>query len=433
MFSVLFQYLFLLSAYPLARWVLPHIKSRQNALIIHITLGIAACSFFFRQRIILAVIMITIGYYILDSNPYMVLAVSFFLNTAVHFVQLCWPVHHKVSNLTMIVFYKIVATSFNLEDGRKIKSEDKKLDDHQKSFHLLKKPTFMEWVAYCFTPFGAIANSFYGYRLFDYLLDIGNRQQNVSEKSRSKAIGCLGRSVIYGLIYFCFRHYFSLSFYQSEFFLSLNIIIRIILVLFLGVIIFSKDFMFWKVVDASLYEAGFDDSGIAPESEYTSLTFEYLLSTKTIKDWSFAFNHTNEVFWLNYLTSRGPESGLGPSVVGWIAYFAKAIYKGLCGGIMLASFEKSLFSQAEKVLRAVVPRYTKSIWPTYLFAQITMIMNRTSMRFKTTYTFFYVNYVIYFIFWIISAIIVVAGRFLIKNEETEQPKKEKEEEHIKKE
>lgn len=376
--------------------------------------------------------MITAGYYILDSNPYTVLLISFIMNSAVHFVQFLWPIHHKVSNLTMIVFYKIVATSFNLEDGRKIKSGDKELDNHSKAVHLLKKPSFIEWVAYCFTPFGSISNSFYEYKFFDYILDLGNNSQKVSDKSRSKAIGCLLRSAIYGSIYFCFRHYFDLKFYESEFFLSLNIIIRIILVLFLGVIIFSKDFMFWKVVDASLYEAGLADSGITvPEDEYTSLTFEYLLSKKTIKDWSFSFNHTNEVFWLYYLSKRGPESGLGPSVIGWISYFAKVIYKGFYGGIMLASFEKSLFQKAEKVIATVVPRYTKSLWPYYLFAQITMTMNRTSMRFKTTFTFFYVNYVIYFVFWILSAIIVVAGMFLIKPEEAVQEKKE--DDHAKKE
>lgn len=439
MYSVLFQYVFLLTSYPLARWILPHIKSKQNALILHIVLGVAACTFFFRERIILALIMITVGYYILDSNPYTVFAVSFFMNTVIHFVQLVWPVHHKISNLTMIVFYKIVATSFNLEDGRKIKQQEKQLDKRQRNFALLQKPTFFEWLSYCFTPFGSISNSFYEYKLFDYLLNIGNNPNKASDKSKSKALLCLLRSLVYSAIYYCFRHYFSLDFYKSEFFLSLNFFVRILLVLFLGIIIFSKDFMLWKAVDAGLYAAGFEDSGFATETDFSSLTFEFLLSTKTIKEWSGAFNYTNELFWSNYLTLRGPESGLGPTVVYWIMFFAKPIYKGLYGGILLASFEKKLFEKAEKVLMAVVPRFTKSFWPVYIFAQAAMTLNRASMRFKTTYTFFYVNEVINYSFWILSAVLVVAGFFLVKDQPKAEEKKDKveekkdDDEHIKKE
>ena len=300
--STFLQYLFMLSGYPLARWVLPHISSREHAIIVHLTIGISFCSFIFGQEMLYAFTMISIGYFILDKNPNEVFKVSFIMNSVIHCIQFCYSSHHEVSNLTMIVFYKIVATSFNLDDGRKIKLNDKHLTENQRSLHLTKKPTFCEWIAYCFTPFGSISNSFYEFKFFDRLLEIGTKKQTVSDTSKAKAKDRLIRSFFHGLIYFTFRHPLEFSFYQTECFHSFNLLARLFFVLLLGVTIYCKDFMFWNSVDAGLYEAGFADYGIEPEEDYTSLTFEYLLSMETIEEWSFAFNHTNEVFWLKYLT-----------------------------------------------------------------------------------------------------------------------------------
>lgn len=430
MFAVFVQYLFLLSAYPLARWVLPRIKSRQNQLIIHISLGTAACALLFKSRLIFAFIMIVVGYFIIDKNPYMVFVISYLMNIAVHFIQLVWPVSVRVKNLTKILFFKIAATSFNLEDGRNINSEDVKLNKRQKACHLLKKPSFIEWLAYCITPFGALSHSFFEYKLFEHILDLGKNPQIVSEKSRAKALNCLKRSFIHFAIYYMFRHYFTLKFYKSEFFLSLNIFFRIIYVLVLGIIVFSRDFMFWKVVDASLYEAGFEDTGLLDEEEFTSLTIENLLSKKTIKEWSSAFNHTNELFWNNYMVLRGPGSGLSQETIKHIKFFCKPLYKGLYGGYVLGAFEKKLFAEAEKVLHKFKPLYTNTFWPEYIFTQVFMISNRASMRFNTTYSFFYVNYVIYFIFWLIAAAMALYGKFMLKNDEKKEEKKEGDQ-HIK--
>ena len=177
----------MLSGYPLARWVLPHISSRELAIVVHLTIGIAFCSFFFGQTMLLAFTMIFTGYFILDKNPILVFIFSFIMNSVIHCIQFCWSSHHKVSNLTMIVFYKIVATSFNLDDGRKIKSQDEPLTENQRSLHLTKKPTFFEWIAYCFTPFGSISNSFYEFKFFDRLLEFGTKQQTVSNTSKTKS------------------------------------------------------------------------------------------------------------------------------------------------------------------------------------------------------------------------------------------------------
>lgn len=357
--------------------------------------------------------MVFTGYLIIDKDPNFVFTISFIMNSIIHCIQFYWSPHRKVSNLTMIVFYKIVATSYNLDDGRKIKFQDETITENQRSLHLTKKPTFVEWIAYCLTPFGSISNSFYEFKFFDRLLDAGTKQQTVSDTNKAKAKDLLIRSFLHGLIYFTFRHSFTFSFYQTECFHSFNIITRILFVLFLSVVIFSKDFMFWNVVDAGLFEAGFADYGIEPENDYTSLTFEYLLSMKNIREWLFAYNHTNEIFWIKYFKSRVARSGP-------IENTFQTIYKGFWGGIMLGSLEKSLFLYAERAFDLILPIYTRSFWPTYIFAQAMMALNRTSMRFKTTYSFFYMNYAIYFILWILSVVLLAAGSFFQQNRQNDQ-------------
>ena len=95
---------------------LPHISSREHAIVVHLTIGIAFCCFFFGQKKLLAFIMISTVYFIIDKDHYLVFKISFIMNSIIHCIQFCWSSHYKVSNLTIIVFYKIVATSFNLDD-----------------------------------------------------------------------------------------------------------------------------------------------------------------------------------------------------------------------------------------------------------------------------------------------------------------------------
>lgn len=426
MFSLFAQLVFLLSSYPLARWVLPHIKTRKNSLILHISLGLVVCSLIFRIRIILALTMATIGYLLLDKNPYCTFVVTFFMNISIHLLQLYNPVHRKVNTLTKMIFFKIVATSFNLADGRSLKSKGKDFTPRQKNCYLTKKPTFYEWIAYCFTPFGANSPSFYEFRLFEYILDVGQNERKVSEKSQSKAISCIKQCFVHFIIYYSFRHYFNLSYYQSEFFLSLNIVFRILLVLFLGVIIYSRFFMLWKAVDAGLFEVGLFDIPNIEEEEFTSLSLLNLLSTSTIKDYGKAFNHTNSLFWSNYLTSRGPDSGLSPTAVKIISTIVKPTTKGLYGAYLLSPIEKKLYGVAEPFIEVIASHFTDNVyWAKYVFTQVFMIASKSSVRFKTIYAFYYVNYVIYFFFWIAALIIIIVGFVVKKIKKTKNEKEKK--------
>lgn len=415
MFSVFIQYLFLLSSYPIARWVLPHIKTRKKSIIFHITFGMGMCALLYKTGLISALIMLIIGYCILDKNPYIVLLISYSMNFLI-LLQIYFPNHPRVCNLARMIFFKTVATSFNLYDGKKADSKDIKFTKRQKVCYLTKKPTFYEWLAYCFTPFGAVAPSFYEFRLFNLILDLGEKQRKISEESRLKALNCLKQSSLYFSIYFGFRHYFGFSFYKSDFFLSFNVFVRIFLVLFLGAIIYSRFFMQWKAVDAGLFQAGFLDSGILDEDEFTSLSLFNLLSKKKISEFGKAFNHTVNLFRSNYLSSRSNDSGLNQSLYNGISFVLKPFLKGPYGGYFLGVFEKKLFVTAEKFIQILAPNYTENfLWVEYAFTQIFMIANKASIRFKTIYAFIYVNFVILFFFWICASVIIVVGYFLTKS------------------
>ncbi|KAK8838035.1 Lysophospholipid acyltransferase 1 [Tritrichomonas musculus] len=436
MFSAFVQYLFILSSYPLARWILPHIKTRNNSIIFHITFGFLSCVLLYKTGLISALVMLTIGYYILDNNPYIVLLISFSMNFLTQLLQLYFPNHPRVCSFSKMIFFKIVATSFNLYDGKKLKTKDDEFTKRQKITYLTQKPTLYEWLAYCFTPFGAVSLSFYEFRLFNIILEIGSPKRQLSKESQTKAFKCLQQSFLHFTVYFGFRHLFSLKFYKSEFFLSLNVIVRIFLVLFLGVIIYSRFFMQWKAVDAGLYEAGFLDSGIIEEDEFNSLSLFNLLSKSSTKEFSKAFNHTTNLFWSNYLKSRAPESGISQSAYDMASFFLKPFLRGPYGGYLLGAFERKLFVSAESYIQFLAPKYTSNFfWAEYIFTQVFMIANKASIRFKTIHAFIYVNYVILFFFWMSASAIIVVGFFLskkVENEKKEKTEETEDQQHVKK-
>lgn len=430
MFSVLVQYLFILSSYPIARWVLPHIKTRQNSIYFHAIYGITCCFVLFKTGLISAMILTIVGYYILDKNPYIVMLSSYFINFMIHLLQIFYPNHPRVCNLAKMIFFKIVSTSFNLYDSRKIdlNNENEKFSKRQKICYLKGKPTFCEWLAYCFTPFGSVSPSFYEFRIFEVILETGKSERKISDESKQKAMNCLKESFLYFTIYFGFRHYFRLSFYESEFFTSLNLIFRIILVLFLGLIIYSRFFMQWKAVDAGLFEVGLLDAKILEEDEFSSLSLLNLLSKSSLKDYGKAFNHTSNIFWSIYLNSRGPDSGLKQSTFDAISFFLKPFIRGPYGGYFLGTLERKLYASAEVFLHLVAPNYfAHTFWIDFLFTQISMIANKSSIRFKTIRAFFYVNYVLFFVFWFSAAAIIVVGYFLSKKKKEKDEKKMKNE------
>lgn len=420
MFSVFVQYLFLLTSYPIARWILPQLKNKQNIILFNITFGLGICSLLYKTRIILAFSMLTVGYILLDKNPYLTFIISFLMHVSFHIIQIISPNHVQIKGFTRILFCKIVSTSFNLFDGRQDPKKKKNFSNRQKICSLTRKPSYFEWLAYCFTPFGSISPSFYEFRLFEWILNFEGNKEKVSEKSRLKSIECLKQSFLHFLIYFSFRHYFCLAFYQSEFYLNLNLIIRISIMLFLGVIMLNRFFMQWKAVDAGLYEVGFEDSGILSEDEFSSLTLLNLLKKSTIKDYGKAFNHTNNLFWSNYLKSRGADSGISQPLYDTLSTCIKPFFMGLNGGYFLGPFERKLYSRAEKVLHDYAPLLLSNcFWLDYGFTQMFMIASKASIRFKTVYAFFYINYVIDFIFWIVASALVLSGFLLERNAKTD--------------
>lgn len=414
MFLTLIQYLFLLSTYPVARYILPHIKNYQQALIFHLTVGFSACVLLFPKRIFYVLLNVSFSYFILDSNPYSVLLVAFLVNMLFHLNQLLFPGSPKVTNLTTIIFLKVISTSFNIEDARRSKMKDDKLTEREKIYQLNQKPSFFEWCAYCFTPFGAISTPIYEFRLFRHLLNLGLHPERVTEQSRQRAINSIKRSFIHGSIYFMFRHLLSIRFYQSDFFNSCPLFLRIIFYLFLSIIFLSKHFMMWGAVESGYHQAGIGDAENIVNSDFSNETMIHLLTRTNISAWRQSWDHNFQMFWSYYIKSRIIKIGLGNTLEQIIFIFGKPLYKGFYGGSILGGVEVTIYAKIGKMAESIFRKYTTSFIPGMIIAQSLMLANKSSVRFKTLYSFFLVNYKVDFFFWIFSLAVFLYYHFVFK-------------------
>ena len=410
MFYSFLQFLFLTSIYPIARWVLPHIRDRDHAIIFHITSGIVYLVLLYGQRSLMAIIMSVIGYFILGFNPYFVFSYAYLFNMFCHFLQMIKPTSLRISNISMIIFLKVTATTFNLEDGRRKRITGKSVNARREKFALDQKPTFLEWFAYCFSPFGALASVFYEFKLFNAVLECGNNLDKVNERAKQKALVSFKSSIVFALIYYSCTKYFSLSFYSTEFFKSCGPISRIVLILILSFLFLFKNYFQWEATQAGYYQVGLTCNDIGSNEDCINPPIYTLIQAKSIAEWKNIFNHTMSVFWKNYFSERISEIGLGNRIEKLLGYTVKPFYKGLYGGFFCNQFQTMIISKAEKIFRVEKPRDLLSNSFTVFF----MLLSLATIRGKSTWSFFYVNYLMYFIIWVIPLVIIFGYEYFIR-------------------
>lgn len=419
MFYISLQYLLLVLLYPFSRWILTRIKSREHLLILHITLGLSSCAYFFKQRFNLLLLSSILGFFILDYNPHIVFVVSLTMHVFILFLQLIQPKCIKVTSISKLILFKIIATSYNIESGRKNKAKVSKKSEQVESDDLDKKPLFLEWIAYCFTPFGCASNVFYEFRFFNYLLKPSQNYERASEESHTKALKCFKRSIIYMIIYGFVKKYLHLKFFQSQFFLSLNFIIQTIFVWFIIILFFLKRFIQFKAIDAGLYEMGVYDHGF-----YTPTDYEILLTQSTIKSWSFAFNPTFYAFHSKYFSKHlsDPRFGLNDKIKKIIAFLNKPLIKGFHGAFYLGALQKKILFFVEKHFHIVVDKSKNAEILLLIFTQIIMISNRATISFMSTRAFFLMSYNMHFFVEIASILIIICSNCITNNKTSSRTK-----------
>ncbi|OHT03275.1 hypothetical protein TRFO_29365 [Tritrichomonas foetus] len=425
MFYSFLHFLSILITYPLAKWILPNIKTRENAILFHITIGVSICGILFNQRILYGFLMVTISYFVLGMNPYFATFVAYLMNFLLIILQFYIPAKLRINNLSMIIFMKAVALSFNIEDGRRKKITGKSKSKRREDFSVSQRPSFVEWFAYCFTPFGATSTPIFEYRYFDSLLNVGVEENGtkVSEENEKEALSSLRVSIYFGLIHFLSSHYFRYSFYCSDSFLNMNIVLRIFFVLLLSLSSLIKNCMQWEALRAGLLQAGMGDFSFSHIKEFCNCRIFDIIKCKTISEWGKCYNSTCSHFWSFYFTERINEIGLGYTLPKIITFFVKPLFKGLYGALFLGNIEKKLYGRAEKALVELTKDASYSQGLTYAFAQIVMFLAKATICFKTAKSFIIISFSVNFYFWMFSILLIACQRIIVKMSKHEKEQK----------
>lgn len=336
------------------------------------------------------------------------------MHVYIHFLQLIHPKCVKIGDASKLLFFKTVATSYNLDSGRKKKSNKKTKIKNDDKYYLFKKPVFIEWISYCFTPFGCTSIVFYEFKFFELLLKPNLRK--VNEESRQKAFSCFKRSVLYAIFYSHIHNFLKIIIFNSQFYSSLSFCYQIFFVWAITVLCFLKRFIQFKAIDAGLYEVGFYDNGFSSSSDFESSDFDILLTQKTIKNWSRAFNPTFFSFYSHYFSSflSDPRSGLSDKSRKIASFLLKPLTKGFHGAVYLGAIYKKFFIFVEKRLKIIFKKLPESETPFLIFTQIAMISNRATMLFRTTKSFFLMSNYMHFIMEFLSLFILIVSYYLSK-------------------
>ena len=145
-----------LSLWPVARFILPKIKSRTLAAIFHIVTGVGFCALLFAKQLWITFLMVILTYIGLHFNTTVSIIIDVLCNSLVHVYLKFFSLGQwkfECSCLTMIVFHKVLATSFNLKHYKDDKA-GKKIRPFHKDYMLEKIPSLLDWLAYCYTPYG---------------------------------------------------------------------------------------------------------------------------------------------------------------------------------------------------------------------------------------------------------------------------------------
>lgn len=387
-----------LSLWPIARYVLPKIKNRTAAALFHLVTGVAFCYVMFKSQIIIAFAMAIICYIALHINTTVAIIADVICNCATHIILIIFSAglwKFEISCVTMIAFHKILGTAFNLKHFKDMK-EGKKLRDFQVNYALEKMPNLLEWLAYMFTPFGGNSGPTIEFKLFDMILETGNREHIKDDsEDRKRARKRWIDSVFYGIFNLIFMPYAKLDAYTKPSFTNLPIFVKPLMTLVLTTINISRYFCAWLNVDAAYYELGLGSSSISTFDDVSNGTLVQLFSSRSIGHWIQVWNHTAHVFWKRYLFYPLKDSGFSYTIAHNAVFVASALWHGFHPVYYLVLPEMLLSTTADQILDHYFPitdstPFWKS-FPRRFWIAASMLNSISTWWYRTADAFFMVK------------------------------------------
>lgn len=387
-----------LGLYPLSRYVLPNIKSKLTVTWIMVILGMASAIILFKQQMLIALAMSVIFYFPLDKNPMVCIICAFIYSSAVNlYYQIAttaWS--FTVNGLTMVIFQRIMMTTFNLYHGRQAKAGQEIKRPFHKKLALSERPSFLEWIAFTFTPYGQASGPVFEYKLFEYILESGSHPRvSDDSKSHKRAVRRLFGSLFWGVFTLLFLKYSDISFYSSEFYIKQPALIRLFLTILCSLIHTTRYFAAWQAYEAGIYECGLGECDLCEFDDITNYSIVQVLESPTVGIWLQRWNHSAHLFWKKYLFYPLLDNKWGYFIAHHSVFVVSALWHGFYPVYYLLLPEMIASTVADQYLNQCFPQTPTQpfiIKCLYRIWVVLSMMNTTSTWWYRTFdAFFFVR------------------------------------------
>ena len=403
--------------YPLARWFFPHIKNKNTAALLHFLYGVLVCIILFDYDTIYAVMMGIVSYYLTKyfSTAIPIIEAAcfmYFTHILIYIRGDDWAL--DITCITMIMFQKIVAFAFNFKDGKTIQASKDKTSGRARwdTVAIFEMPSLLCYLSYLFTPYGSFSGPFFEYKLFEVILNRGNRKpEEITEADHklgfTRFIGCFGWAFsTYALLLF-----YSYETYQSEWYLKLPLLLRMLMLNLLTMFSSIRYFPAWWHAEAGIFEFGIGSAGIVPLDELTNLSLYDVATSTTVDEFIRRWNHTTHIFWKNYLFTRLLHAGVNKVIASYAVFILSMVWHGLKFIYLGMLPETFIVNFADQLLHKLLPiTQTSPKWITWFhiwWTDFTMFYTTSTWYFPHFNEYLYVRSTVYFLPTVISIIIII--------------------------
>ena len=425
--------------YPLARWFFPLIKSRHIAALIHLTIGLimSACMFGYFDTAIM-IVFVLVSYFLLSLRPLYASLICFAMTMGTHLYIVLQGVSWAldITGLSMVVFQKVCSLSFNLADGRRIAQGEEKLNQHWKQAAIMEKPNLLIFFAYCFTPYGSFSNPFIEFKVFDFILNAGNREKPLTDEDKKLAFTRFIQAYVCSLITQISFSFVGYDKFESQWYLNLPIIVRLYVLVFNTLFTVIRYFCSWWVVESGFYAFGVASSGIFPtvKEDVSNLSMWAVLDSRTCAEWFRRWNHSTHLFWKNYLYTRLRSVGKSSTFGNFAVFICSMLWHGCRPVYLMMLPEAFIVMEVDKIFLKKFPVTSSklSIFVHDLYISTSMLYCTSTWFYPWVHEFFYVRKTVFFLPTVFSIVFGIVLSFIPtkRNKETpkvqEQPKPETE-------
>lgn len=407
--------------YPAVRFLYPKFKTEKSVITANLIFGLLFTYWLFGFDMIYAIIMCVVGYFIIDLPVGYCTIIALIMNglaqLKVYLIQTPgWSL--EIAGVTMMIFQKIASTTNNLNAGKEIAKGITPKREFNRRLAIMKKPSFIRWLSFCFIPFGVSSGPTFEYKLYEYTLTIGQRPPlDPNSRSAKRALQKYISSFISILCGALVIKYAKIETYHSDFYLGCPVIIRLFLCFILAFIQFSRYMPVWQAVEAATYQFGLFESGLMLDFDDAS-NKELIFSMwgRSGGDWASNWNHSTHINLKRYIFYPLLDNKYGYFIAHNAVYVVSALWHGFHPVLYLGLPEMLFSTIADTIFLKHFPHSPNDpLWRKIidnLWMWNSMIGATMTWVYRKAEPFFYIRKTVYFIPTIIDILAFIAAEII---------------------